>query len=121
MGKSREFLGFLGNDCEAVVNLGAFGEISSVTIHAFKSEGAWIYAPAYFEAYGSQDNMYFSRLGTTNTFVDKGNGNGTMTIKFDKTNVQYVKVFVKNYGLIPDGKPGAGNAAWLFIDEIEVD
>jgi hexosaminidase len=120
MGKSKEFLGFLGNDCEAVINLGTFGEISSIIIHAFKSEGAWIYSPAYFEAYGSQDNMYFSRLGTTSTFIETNNGNGVMTIKFDKTNVQYVKVFVKNYGLIPDGKPGAGNPAWLFLDEIEV-
>lgn len=121
MARSREFLGFNGTDCEAVVNLGTFGEISSVTIHSFRSEGSWIYAPAYFEAYGSQDNMYFSRLGSTNTFTETGNGNGTMTIKFDKTHVQYIKIFVKNYGLIPDGKPGGGNAAWLFLDEIEVD
>jgi hexosaminidase len=29
-------------------------------------------------------------------------------------------VFAKNYGMIPDDKPGAGNKAWLFADEIQV-
>jgi hexosaminidase len=120
MGRSKEFLGFSGTDCEAVINLGVFGEVSSVTLHALRSEGSWIYAPAYFEAYASQDNMYYSRLGTTSEFKEGENGNGTMTIQFDKTNTQYIKIIVKNYGLIPPGKDGAGNAAWLFVDEVEV-
>ena len=34
---------------------------------------------------------------------------------------RYVRVVAKNYGIIPSGKPGAGNPAWLFVDEIEVD
>ncbi|HEX7847565.1 MAG TPA: beta-N-acetylhexosaminidase [Chitinophagaceae bacterium] len=120
LGRAKEFIGYEGNDCEAVINLGVFGEISSVTLHTFLSEGSWIYAPAYFEVYSSQDNMYFSRLGTTSEFVPTANGNGKMTIKFDKTSTQYIKIFVKNYGLIPTGKPGEGHGAWLFIDEVEV-
>jgi hexosaminidase len=37
------------------------------------------------------------------------------------TKAKYLKVIVKNFGTIPDGKPGSGNAAWLFIDEISVE
>ena len=33
---------------------------------------------------------------------------------------RFVKVVVKNQGTIPEGSPGAGNKAWLFIDEIEI-
>jgi hexosaminidase len=33
---------------------------------------------------------------------------------------RYVKVLAKNTGIIPSGKPGAGNPSWLFVDEIEV-
>jgi hexosaminidase len=33
---------------------------------------------------------------------------------------RYVKVVVKNWGKIPDGNAGAGNKAWLFVDEIEI-
>jgi hexosaminidase len=33
---------------------------------------------------------------------------------------RYIKVLIKNYGIIPQGNPGAGSRAWLFVDEIEV-
>ena len=49
------------------------------------------------------------------------NGKGTMTLEFDKTKVQFVKVLVKNWGTIPEGNPGAGNKAWLFVDEIGIE
>ncbi|MEI2739694.1 MAG: hypothetical protein V9F01_13045 [Chitinophagaceae bacterium] len=39
---------------------------------------------------------------------------------YPAASARYIKVVVKNYGTIPDGKPGAGNKAWLFVDEIEV-
>jgi len=41
-------------------------------------------------------------------------------INFTAQSVQFIKVIVHNYGKIPDGKAGAGNNAWLFVDEIEV-
>ena len=34
--------------------------------------------------------------------------------------IQYIKVIVKNYGIIPKGEQGEGNKAWLFLDEFEV-
>jgi hexosaminidase len=37
---------------------------------------------------------------------------------FGSSKARYVKLKVKNYGTIPDGKQGAGNKAWTFIDEI---
>ena len=33
---------------------------------------------------------------------------------------RYIHIRAVNFGLIPSGKPGAGNPAWLFVDEIEV-
>jgi hexosaminidase len=35
--------------------------------------------------------------------------------------VRYVRVTAKNAGIIPDGQPGAGNKAWLFVEEIVVE
>jgi hexosaminidase len=46
---------------------------------------------------------------------------GWMNITLSKQSARYIKVIAKNYGMIPDGKPGAGNKAWLFADEIQVD
>jgi hexosaminidase len=38
-----------------------------------------------------------------------------------KISARYVRVIATNYGTIPAGKAGAGNPAWLFVDEIEVE
>ncbi len=65
--------------------------------------------------------MYFSRLGTSTTFKESENGKGTMTIRFDKTPTQFVKIVIKNQGKIPKGNPGEGTDAWMFVDEIEID
>jgi hexosaminidase len=80
----------------------------------------WIWPPSSFEVYSSTDGVNFSLLGSTNTFIKQKNQNGIMTIKCSPSNTRYVKVLVKNYGSIPEGKPGAGNNAWLFLDEIEI-
>lgn len=77
-------------------------------------------APASVEAYSSVDGMYFSKLGVTKNFVPASNGNGSLTITFDNSFTQFVKVVIKNKGDIPGGNVGAGNKAWLFVSEIEV-
>jgi hexosaminidase len=45
---------------------------------------------------------------------------GWINVPTLKQSSRFIKVVAKNYGLIPDGKPGAGNKAWLFADEIQV-
>jgi hexosaminidase len=44
-----------------------------------------------------------------------------MYLELTKKKTRYLKILVRNYGTIPSGKPGAGNGAWLFIDEVLVD
>ena len=34
--------------------------------------------------------------------------------------MRYVKIIAESAGKIPDGKPGAGHDAWLFVDEIGI-
>jgi hexosaminidase len=45
---------------------------------------------------------------------------GWITVNFPKQTSRYIKLIAKNYGMIPEGKPGAGNKAWLIVDEIQV-
>ena len=44
-----------------------------------------------------------------------------ITAEFDAVNAKYIKILIPNYGVIPEGKQGAGNKAWIFIDEIIVE
>ena len=39
----------------------------------------------------------------------------------EKLKFTTLKLIIPNYGIIPDGKQGAGHKAWTFIDEIIVE
>jgi hexosaminidase len=121
LAKAKEFLGFSGADCETVIDLGKDENFSEVIVHTFRNEASWIYRPLTVEVLLSADGKNFSSIGLTDDFNETKNGNGTMKVELITADpVRYVKVIIKNWGDIPAGKPGAGNKAWLFVDEIEI-
>ena len=117
MSKSAQFLGFLGKDMEAVLNLDSVHDINEITLHAFEQKESWIYRPAFVQFYTSVDGTTFTPVDTLTDGV--GKKNLLYSVK-GKMKARYIKIFAKNYGLIPAGNPGAGTGAWLFVDEIEV-
>ena len=46
---------------------------------------------------------------------------GRFLLNVKPITTRFIKVKVKNFGKIPDGMPGAGNEAWLYVDEIQVE
>lgn len=120
---SESFLGFEGSDMEAVIDLGSLQKINSVTVFTFSQPGSWIYHPNEIVVSLSVDGKHFTEAknfsGSTERQQDR-----FVTFELSQNDkqkqIRYVKVFVKNYGLIPSGQPGAGHRAWLFIDEIQV-
>ena len=121
--KSKEFLGFSGTDCEAVIDLGKENKISLVIVHAFQENGSWIHRPLTTEVFISNDGTNFTSAGLTDYFIEPKSktGNGTMKVTLNPaSSARYVKVVVKNWGIIPEGNAGAGEKAWLFVDEIEI-
>ena len=122
LAKSREFLGFSGADCEAIIDLGKDEKISNVIVHCLSEPGNWIHRPRTAEVLISSNGTDFTSAGLTDDFKikTKGAGMGTMKVEFAAKNGRYVKVIIRNWGQIPEGNAGAGNKAWLFVDEIEV-
>jgi len=120
LAKKKEFLGFSGTDCEALIDLGKTESISEVLTHTFRQTGSWIWQPMLAEVHVSQDGIHFEFAGLTDDFTENKNGNGTMKVSFKSRPARYIKLLVKNWGEIPAGEPGAGNKAWLFVDEVEV-
>lgn len=124
MSKSSEFLGFNGTDLDATIDLGKDMDVSKVTVHVLKQNGSWIYLPRqvevsfipYFDTAGISRNPPIEVV-TVN--INQDDDINKIEIKKEKF-CRYIRVVAKNYGTIPAGKPGAGNPAWLFVDEIEV-
>ena len=125
MAKSAEFLGFLGKDLEATIDLGIVTDITEVRLHTFTRTASWIYPAKQnsIKVWISNDGVNFT-LSQNETLTIEGNSNVINKITFSTAQkiiqTKYIKIVAENYGIIPDGNPGAGNAAWLFVDEVEV-
>lgn len=117
MSRSREFLGFQGTDCEAWIDLGSVMDVKEITAHVLEQRGSWIYYPASMEVSFSNDGKNYTAVSS----ATKVTAQKTLTINLQTpAKARYVKVFIKNLGIIPTGLPGADHPAWLFVDEIEV-
>jgi len=115
-----DWLGWVGDDMEATIDLGRTTSFDSVRIHTLDQNGSWVYLPQYVEVLISDDGNNFTSVGKGSTFVKDTLTMGWITVPTPKQSSRFIKVVAKNYGTIPDGKPGAGNKAWLFADEIQV-
>ncbi|WP_165871368.1 glycoside hydrolase family 20 protein [Flaviaesturariibacter flavus] len=119
---STDWLGFLGGDIDATIDLGKPTPVSTVRLHTLDQNGSWIYLPQYVEVFTSDDGRDFRSIGQAKQFVKDSptNTQGWITLNVPETSARYIRVLAKNYGLIPEGQPGAGTRAWLFADEIDV-
>jgi hexosaminidase len=115
-----DWLGWVGDDLEATIDLGKTTSFDSVRIHTLDQNGSWVYLPQYVEVLTSTDGNNFTSVGRASTFVKDTLTMGWINVPTPKQSSRFIKLIAKNYGLIPDGKPGAGNKAWLFADEIQV-
>lgn len=113
--------GYQGTDFEATVNLGEIKDIKEIGATFLQSVGSWIWLPEYVKFYSSVDGINFEEIKTI-----KNNKSTTemetiiknFQIKTKNLNTQYIKVFAKNINICPKWHPGAGEKAWVFIDEI---
>lgn len=116
-----DWLGFIGDDIVATIDLGKLQHVKSVKLHTIDQNGSWVYLPKYVEVQVSADGKKFRTVGRSSDFVKDTLTMGWMKVAFTSTHARWVRVVVKNYGLIPEGQPGAGNKAWVFADEIQVE
>ena len=125
LAKSSEFLGFNGTDLDATIDFGKDVDIYKINFHTLNQNGSWIYLPTAIEVsfIPYADTTIITRNPPIETITQKiTDENNLQQIKLaEPKTCRYIKIVAKNYGIIPSGKPGAGNPAWLFVDEIEVE
>ncbi|MEN8123319.1 MAG: sialate O-acetylesterase, partial [Bacteroidota bacterium] len=115
--------GYTGENFEVIVDLKKTERIQNISISFLQDQGLWIFLPGKLEFEGSLDGKNFIKVGEiindipmkkTSTII-KSFG---LTTK--RANYRYVKVKTDKV-ICPDWHPGAGNNAWLFVDEIIVE
>lgn len=118
------WLGFQGKDFVAVVDLGKVETVKKIEAEFLQDAGSWIIMPRYVDISVSNDGInYRPVIHSVNRFPEK---NYTSTIEklgdvIAPQNIRYIKIVAKSYGKLPAWSEGAGNNAWIFIDEIMVE
>lgn len=118
------WLGFVGGDVEAIIDLGQETEVKRVATNAIVDMSAWIMGSTGLVVSVSDDNKEFREVAVKDipaeTNIDK-KGVENYEITFNPVKARYVKVVIKRSPALPKGHAGEGKAAYMFIDEIEVD
>lgn len=116
----RDWLGFSGKDMVAIIDLEKVEVINKISISSLANEGSWIYFPKNIEVLLSDDGVNFKSLQSVSAkeILQK---KGEISIELKSEKGKFIKVIASNLGKIPEGNPGAGSNAWLFIDEIGVE
>ena len=116
--------GYQSQELVAVVDLGAPQKVSKLGAGFLQNVESWIWMPRNVVFELSSDGVNFVRvLSLTNDVSDKEYGAivkdlaGTITPQ----TARYVKITAHNYGKIPEWHPGAGDDAFIFVDEIIIE
>ena len=115
-----EWLGFLGKDLEAVIDLTESKALHHVELRFYNANGQWIYGTKSIEVFGANEKDQLVKIEKSSEQTENGKIIKAK-IYLNESPYRYIKILAKRHGIIKDGLQGAGNEAWLFCDEIVVD
>ena len=116
MVNAGKFLGFLGKNLEATVDLGHILPVNTIILRTFEQVESWIYRPKFVEIFYSIDGVKWISL---NNIITTGIKN-IEYVASQNINARYIKIVALPHGIIEKGQPGAGHQSWIFSDEIIV-
>lgn len=113
--------GFIGNDLEAVVDLGTATEVERITAQFLHSRGDWIVPPRSVEYLVSSDGTAFESLGVIELGEAKDEPmHKVPVVRADiGRTARYIKVIARGHGKMPAWH--SHDDAWLFCDEVIVE
>jgi len=116
--------GFEGVDLSATIDLGQSTLIRKIEVHFLADTNSWVFLPRRVEIRTSQNGSSYdsgSRYDNLALLAGKPGTNGKQILTIRATvmkNVRYIKIKAVNTAVCPPGHPGAGEKAWLFVDEV---
>jgi arylsulfatase A len=117
------WLGFESNDLIATIDLGKVQQIERVMVGVLQDANIWIFYPEFVEVSFSADGKKYSKsVKITVEELKYSTRQLVNRVTFEEENIygRFVKVHVKNIKKCPAWHVGAGQKAWLFVDEITV-
>jgi hypothetical protein len=122
--KDGHWQGFYGINADIEIDFGKVQRINTLNIGFLVNAHDWILRPNEIELYTSSDGKNYKPFKSFSLTTEIPlTGNHTFRERFETTNLstRYLRVVVKNPGLLPEGLPGAGYDSWVFMDEVIVE
>jgi predicted alpha-1,2-mannosidase len=122
--RKGDWQGYQSQDFEAVIDLQEQQRVTSVAASFLQDSRSWILLPAKVEYYTSNDNVNFILAGTVDAALPPQDNNvqvKSFMAKLQNATARYIKVKAYNFGKLPQWHQGAGDDAFIFIDEITVE
>jgi predicted alpha-1,2-mannosidase len=115
--------GYYEVDLEATVDLGKLRVIDAVSVGFLQDHYSWIFYPRELIVELSQDGKRFDHKVIIENFTaPMADGLITQVLgtTYPDIRARYVRIRAVSMGTCPDWHKGAGNPAWLFADEINI-
>ena len=117
---AKNWIGISQKDLIPTIDFGEQISFSKIQTTVLEQKGSWIHYPEGIGVYVSHDNEAFTLIHNVprEKIIETG---GNIEIQVPHQNARYLKLIYKSIGEIPEGSPGAGHGAWMFVDEIAVE
>ncbi len=117
------WLGFEGNDLEAVIDLGSEMTVREVSAGFLQDIRSWIFLPRSVEVQYSGDGFTYTSAGINDNITpDNKTGSFIQTFRVSFTPVQarYIRIKANALKTCPGWHLGKGKPSWIFTDEVIV-
>ena len=121
---SGEWQGYQGQDFVATIDLQRETEIKKVGGGFLQVARSWIWMPTHVAFETSSDGVNWTKVADIKTDIDQRDMESKIrdyTREISPTKARYVRVHAYNLGKIPAWHPGAGDEAFVFVDEIMIE
>lgn len=120
---AKGWLGFNGQNVQVDLKLDQALSDFTCILSCFVNQNAWIFAPESILVLGSADGENFVELGA---IEHNDHSRQPMQFYFPKIhshlkNCKYLRFQIQALRQLPEWHAGAGNTAWLFLDEILIE
>ncbi|MDL2297054.1 DUF4838 domain-containing protein, partial [Bacteroidales bacterium OttesenSCG-928-E04] len=117
------WLGFEGEDMEAIVDLGEVKEINYMSVNFLEVPLSWIFYPVRTTFYCSTDKISWKKVGELSNPSTENLPHYAIRndeVNFSPVAARYVKVVANSMKTCPEWHRGYGLPCWIFADEIVV-
>ena len=121
--RTGRWIGFVGNDCDVVIDLGNEQPVSEIGFNCCVFQCDGVVDAAGVEIYGSTDGKEYFLISSENyseIIKELEFGTPNHTIKFDEKSIRYLNIIIKSHKALPSWHAFAGAQAFVFVDEITV-